>query len=67
MKQGSVLGSLMFLIYIKDLHKSIKYGDVRHFADNINVLISDNSTKQIQDHVNSDLKHADGSELKKLI
>ena len=55
--QGSVLGPLLFLIYINDLHKSIKYCSVRHFADDTNFLISNNSPKKIQDHVNSDLKH----------
>ena len=35
--QCSVLGPLLFLLYINDLHNSIKYCKVRHFADDTNL------------------------------
>ena len=53
--QGSVLGPLLFLIYINDLHKAIKYCTVRHFADATNLIIRNNFPKQIQKYIHLDL------------
>ena len=36
--QGSVLGPLLFLIYINDLNQCIKNSTTRHFADATNIL-----------------------------
>ena len=54
--QGSVLGPLLFLIYINDLSKAIKFCTTHHFADDTNLLFVDKSLKKIQKYVNLDLK-----------
>ena len=55
--QGSVLGPLLFLIYINDLHLTIKFCTTRHFADDTNILIKNKSLKQLKKHLNLDLRN----------
>ena len=55
--EGSVLGPLVFLIDINDLHNCIKYSRTYRFADDKNILCSDKSLYTSTNKVNRDLKN----------
>ena len=55
--QGSVLGLLLFLLYINDLNKATSFCKVHQFADDTDLLYLSNSIKKLNKKVNADLKH----------
>ena len=53
--QGSVLGPILFIMFINDLHHAIPNSTVHHFADDTNLLLSNKSLKKLTQNINHDL------------
>ena len=53
--QGSVLGPLLFLIYINDLPNALSDCETNLFADDTCLLLSDSNLRILENRVNSDL------------
>ena len=55
--QSSVIGPYLFLLYRNDLNKSFKNWRAYHFADDTNILLSNDRLNYLQKKINQDLKN----------
>ncbi|CAB4019289.1 Hypothetical predicted protein, partial [Paramuricea clavata] len=53
--QGSILGPLLFLVYINDLPNSLEYSSTRMFADDTTLTASGKSVADVEMAINYDL------------
>ena len=54
--QWSILDPILFILFINDFHKAVDFSTVHHFADDTNLLLTENSLKKLNKLINRDLK-----------
>ena len=55
--QGSMLGTIVFFLYINDLQNSLKFAKSSHFADDTCLTYSNKNPKTLEINLNHDLKN----------
>ena len=53
--QGSILGLLLFSIYVNDLNRSLTSGNCIMYADDINVFLKNNCYEKLYKIINQEL------------
>ena len=53
---GSILGPILFILFINDFHEAVDFSTAHYFADDTNLLLTENSLKKRNKHINRDLK-----------
>ena len=61
--QGSVLGPILFILYINDMKRVLRYCDINLFADDTVLFIAAKNLSEAVEHLNEDL-HSLGNWLK---
>ena len=49
--QGSILGPLLFILYINDMHRALEKCITHHFADDTNLLYANKDPKVLQKYL----------------